>query len=83
MPQDEMDMPEEQRPDNQPDWHEIFGDRKQLLVFIGQEMDEKSMLQSLDACLVEESLANQGIDAWPEFENPFPTIQMTDAEETE
>ena len=33
-------MPEEQRPDNQPDWHEIFGDRKQLLVFIGQEMDE-------------------------------------------
>ena len=83
MPQDEMDMPEEQRPDNQPDWHEIFGDRKQLLVFIGQEMDEKSMLQSLDACLVEESLANQGIDAWPEFENPFPSIQMADVEETE
>ena len=39
------------------------------------------MRQNLDECLVEESLANQGIDAWPEFENPLPTIEITEVEE--
>ena len=80
MPQDNWQMPEEQRPDNQPDWHENFGDRKQLLVFIGQEMDEKKIRAGLDACLLEESVANSGIDSWPVFENPFPTIEMMEEE---
>ena len=80
MPQDNWQMPEEQRPDNQPDWHESFGDRKQLLVFIGQEMDEKKIRAGLDACLLEESVANSGIDSWPVFENPFPTIEMMEEE---
>ena len=80
MPQDNWQMPEEQRPDNQPDWHENFGDRKQLLVFIGQEMDEKKIRSGLDACLLEETVANSGIDSWPVFENPFPTIEMMEEE---
>ncbi len=80
MPQDNWQMPEEQRPDNQPDWHENFGDRKQLLVFIGQEMDEKKIRAGLDACLLEETVANSGIDSWPVFENPFPTIEMMEEE---
>ena len=75
MPQDNWQMPEEQRPDNQPDWDENFGDRKQLLVFIGQEMDEKKIRAGLDACLLEESVANSGIDSWPVFENPFPQLK--------
>ena len=80
MPQDNWQMPEEQRPDNQPDWHENFGDRKQLLVFIGQEMDEEKIRAGLDACLLEESVANSGMNSWPEFENPFPTIEMMEEE---
>ena len=80
MPQDNWQMPEEQRPDNQPDWHENFGDRKQLLVFIGQEMDEEKIRAGLDACLLEESVANSGMDSWPEFENPFPTIELMEEE---
>ena len=80
MPQDNWQLPEEQRPDNQPDWHENFGDRKQLLVFIGQEMDEEKIRAGLDACLLEESVANSGMNSWPEFENPFPTIEMMEEE---
>ena len=57
MPKDNWQMPEEQRPDNQPDWHETFGDRKQLLVFIGQEMEEEIIRASLDACLLDELMA--------------------------
>lgn len=32
-------------------WHEVFGDRKNELVFIGQEMDEQKIREQLNACL--------------------------------
>ena len=46
-----MDIPEESRPDNQADWHDHYGDRKQMLVFIGQDMDEAAIRGMLDDCL--------------------------------
>lgn len=32
-------------------WHEVFGDRKNEIVFIGQEMDEAKIRAQLEACL--------------------------------
>ncbi|MEK9612798.1 MAG: GTP-binding protein, partial [Flavobacteriaceae bacterium] len=33
------------------DWHKIFGDRKNEIVFIGQNMNEKQIKSQLDTCL--------------------------------
>ncbi len=53
------------------DWNETFGDRKNEIVFIGQDMDEKRIRQELEACLsTEEELASSKwvkgyADEWP------------------
>ncbi len=53
------------------DWHEAFGDRKNEIVFIGQDMDEALICSDLDACLSnDEELASQKWkngyeDQWP------------------
>ena len=61
--------------ENQPyieqDWHKEFGDRKNELVFIGQNMNPKQMIADLDACLVPDSELAEGKwqfgyeDQWP------------------
>jgi len=35
------------------DWDEIYGDRMQKLVFIGQKLDKKFIKDSLDACMID------------------------------
>ena len=34
------------------DWDPVYGDRMQKIVFIGQNMDEQSIVEGLDSCLV-------------------------------
>ena len=52
-------------------WDESFGDRRQEIVFIGlkEEMDERSIRQQLDACLVSEEDASSDAGA---VKDPFP-----------
>ena len=77
IPPSEWDLSEgEPRPDHEPDWHPLYGDRKQQLVFIGQKMDETSIRTRLDACLLDEQLAKAKSDNWAGLENPFPELQM-------
>ena len=37
------------------DWHPVFGDRKNEIVFIGQDMKKEKIIAALDACLVSDS----------------------------
>ncbi len=53
------------------EWDSTFGDRKNEIVFIGQDMDEPSIRESLDACLATENEIESGLwkngylDDWP------------------
>jgi G3E family GTPase len=78
MPREHWPQPDDQRPDQQPDWHPRFGDRAQQLVFIGQEMDEPKLRARLDACLLDEALLSGDSQAWAQLENPFPKLQMVE-----
>jgi G3E family GTPase len=59
------------------EWEETFGDRKNEIVFIGQDMDEFEIRESLEACLctkkeiIELNLESGFADNWPleRFEN--------------
>jgi G3E family GTPase len=81
IPLSEWDLPDGQRPDQQPNWHPHFGDRAQQLVFIGQDMDEKLMRGYLDDCLLDESVATAGSDVWETLANPFPQPHLLEEEE--
>jgi G3E family GTPase len=53
-------------------WIEPFGDMRQELVFIGQNLDEKSMIQALDQCLLKEDEVLRGKEYWATLNDPFP-----------
>ncbi|MEM1141835.1 MAG: zinc metallochaperone GTPase ZigA [Pseudomonadota bacterium] len=53
-------------------WVEPFGDMRQELVFIGQNLDEAAIRKGLDECLLTNDEMRQGASAWSKFEDPFP-----------
>jgi len=54
----------------QTQWDPLWGDRRNEIVFIGVNMDEAWLRQSLDACLVETPGFTP--DAWTGMKDPFP-----------
>ncbi|MEM9456430.1 MAG: zinc metallochaperone GTPase ZigA [Myxococcota bacterium] len=78
VPREHWGHPEGRRPDEQPSWHPRFGDRAQQIVFIGQQMDEAAMRARLDACLLDQRLADADSNTWKELQNPFPELQMAE-----
>ena len=54
-------------------WDEVYGDRRQEIVFIGTDMDEAALRRRLDACLVGDANAKaMQPDAWKKLKDPFP-----------
>ena len=54
------------------DWVKPYGDRRQQLVFIGQNLKEKEMRAGLEGCLLTEPEMALGEDGWEKFQDPFP-----------
>lgn len=54
-------------------WDDVFGDRRQEIVFIGTEMDEATLRARLDDCLVDmDDSKGMDVDVWQELPDPFP-----------
>jgi G3E family GTPase len=57
------------------------GDRRQELVFIGNQMDETRIREILDRCLLSDEEFSSGPEVWADYDDPFPEIQLADEEE--
>lgn len=72
-------VPKEQWPEDETylasireQWQEPFGDMRQELVFIGQNLDQASMVKQLDDCLLQEQEISAGEPYWISLPDPFP-----------
>ncbi|MEJ2754699.1 MAG: zinc metallochaperone GTPase ZigA [Gammaproteobacteria bacterium] len=54
-------------------WQEPFGDMRQELVFIGQNLDREQFIRMLDNCLLNEEELLAGRNYWQALPDPFPT----------
>lgn len=53
-------------------WVEPFGDMRQELVFIGQNLDQATITRQLDECLLNEEQLLAGKSLWKTLDDPFP-----------
>lgn len=58
-------------------WDEVYGDRRQEIVFIGSNMDEAGLSARLDACLLPGKPAID-VAAWARLSDPFPVWRRAD-----
>ncbi|MCQ8180540.1 zinc metallochaperone GTPase ZigA [Methylomonas sp. SURF-1] len=70
VPEDQW--PEEYLEDIREHWQEPYGDCRQELVFIGQNLDAEQVCRELDACLLNDAELAAGPNAWRQYADPFP-----------
>ncbi|MCQ8106046.1 zinc metallochaperone GTPase ZigA [Methylomonas sp. SURF-2] len=70
VPEDQW--PEEYLEDIREQWQEPYGDCRQELVFIGQNLDAEQVCRELDACLLNHAELAAGPTAWSQYLDPFP-----------
>ena len=75
-------VPRENWPDDpdylasiQENWEEPFGDMRQELVFIGQNLDRDQVIKELNDCLLNDEELLAGREYWQTLPDPFPAWQ--------
>lgn len=74
-PDDELD--EQTLSEMKKSWDPVWGDRKQELVFIGVNLEQDILRNSLDKCLLTEQEMNLGEKVWASFADPFPKWEFS------
>ncbi len=82
-------LPEDEIPDDPEEeallarvWHTVWGDRRQEIVLIGQEMDEPALRAGLRACLLTNAEMELGPEGWAAFADPFSDWMLPLADST-
>lgn len=52
-------------------WDKVWGDRRQELILIGQDLDAAATRDALDACLLTDSEMQGGPTSWSRLQDPF------------
>jgi hypothetical protein len=68
----ESEWPEDYVADIRANWQEPYGDCRQELVFIGQNIDADKARQELDWCLLSDDELAAGKNNWVTFPDRFP-----------
>lgn len=81
------DTPREHWPDDpdqcasiEADFHGDFGDRRQEIVFIGQNLEPDHTRSVLDGCLLNDAEMALGVEQWKQLDDPFPQWYASDDE---
>ena len=57
-------------------WDEIWGDRRQELVIIGQDLNQLEVTDALNACLLSDQEMQSGPASWSTLPDPFGPWEM-------
>jgi len=81
VPKDRWPGEEEVRDYIEEAWSSPYGDRRQELVFIGQDLLKAEMLAALQGCLLDDEEMNLRADQWKtRFSDPFPSWTFQEEE---
>jgi G3E family GTPase len=72
VPRSQWEIDEESLKEIHKNWQEPFGDRRQELVFIGQNMNQEEIVARLNQCLITEEEKKDLKHAKTLWEDPFP-----------
>ena len=71
VPKDRWPEDEEYLASIRKNWQEPFGDMRQELVFIGQNLDARTITEALDDCLLSKGEVLKGRAYWQQLPDPF------------
>jgi G3E family GTPase len=85
------ESPREEWPNDEPDliaeleslWDPIWGDRRQELVIIGQDLNQEMVVRELNACLLTDAEMATGPEAWKTLDDPFGHWHTEDCDHAE
>jgi G3E family GTPase len=72
VPEDEWPTDKQERAEILSHFEGVYGDRRQELVFIGKNLNEAAIRQTLDAALMTDEEMNGGPDVWDRILDPLP-----------
>lgn len=59
-------------------WQKPWGDRRQEIAIIGQNLDQAELTRRLDACLLSDMEMMSGEESWKSFQDPFHEWGLAD-----